>query len=224
MKASLTQLCVYQTWHDFDQAAWKRCRDTAVAAQVSSLRGVKLLGNDIHEGALSLCKRDAQTAGVLHLLDLSCNDCRDYQPSAVPSLVVTNPPWGSRLTDSGWVFASTPDLWIQCAVICHLQSCEHFRAGVHQRGKMECFSHHLPPTSSLTTNYGIRRGLKNLTIHQVTSHLLSQRDLKTSPPCHNRWAFKILNIYGVTSIPSLPIKGKMPRVESHLVYPWWGCS
>lgn len=101
MKASLTQLCVYQTWHDFDQEAWKRCRDTAVAAQVSSLRGVKLLGNDIHEGALSLCKRDAQTAGVLHLLDLSCNDCRDYQPSAVPSLVVTNPPWGSRLTDSG---------------------------------------------------------------------------------------------------------------------------
>lgn len=134
MKASLTQLCVYQTWHDFDQAAWKRCRDTAVAAQVSSLRGVKLLGNDIHEGALSLCKRDAQTAGVLHLLDLSCNDCRDYQPSAVPSLVVTNPPWGSRLTDSGWVFASTPDVWIQCAVICRLQSCEHFQAGVHQRG------------------------------------------------------------------------------------------
>lgn len=63
---------------------------------------------------------------------------------------------------------------------------------------MECFSHHLPPTSSLITNYGIRRGLKNLTIHQITSHLLSQRDLKTCPPCHKWWALKILNIYGVT--------------------------
>jgi len=61
---------------------------------------VRLLGNDIHEGALSLCKKDAKTAGVLHLLDLSCEDCQDYQPPVVPSLVVTNPPWGERLTDS----------------------------------------------------------------------------------------------------------------------------
>lgn len=67
---------------------------------------MRLLGNDIHEGALSLCKKDAQTAGVLHLLDLSCEDCQDYQPPVVPSLVVTNPPWGERLTDSRFVHVS----------------------------------------------------------------------------------------------------------------------
>lgn len=71
-----------------------------MSAQLSSLPGVRLLGNDIHEGALSLCKKDANAAGVLHLLDLSCEDCQDYQPPVVPSLVVTNPPWGERLTDS----------------------------------------------------------------------------------------------------------------------------
>lgn len=89
----------FQAWHDFDQSAWKQCKDEALSVKISSVPGVRLLGNDIHEGALSLCKRDAKTAGVLHLLDLSCEDCQNYQPPVVPSLVVTNPPWGTRLTD-----------------------------------------------------------------------------------------------------------------------------
>lgn len=92
--------CCFQTWHDFDQRSWRECKEAATSAQRSSLQGVRLLGNDIHEGALSLCKKDAKTAGVLHMLDLSCQDCQEYHPPVVPSLVVTNPPWGERLTDS----------------------------------------------------------------------------------------------------------------------------
>lgn len=102
----------FQTWHDFDQRSWKQCKDAAVSAQLSSIPGVRLLGNDIHEGALSLCKKDAKSAGVLHLLDLSCEDCQDYHPPVIPSLVVTNPPWGERLADSSsneekeWLYAT----------------------------------------------------------------------------------------------------------------------
>jgi len=90
----------FQTWHDFDERAWKKCKEDAGAARVPLSSRVQLLGNDIHEGALSLCARDAASAGVLDLLELSCQDCRVYSPPAIPSLVVTNPPWGSRLTDS----------------------------------------------------------------------------------------------------------------------------
>lgn len=91
---------VFQKWHDFDENAWKQCKDNAVSMQQSSLSGVRLLGNDIHAGALSLCHRDASTAGVRHLLELSCKDIQEYKPLVVPSLVVTNPPWGERLIDS----------------------------------------------------------------------------------------------------------------------------
>uniref|UniRef100_A0A7I4AT43 Uncharacterized protein n=1 Tax=Physcomitrium patens TaxID=3218 RepID=A0A7I4AT43_PHYPA len=90
----------FQKWHDFDENAWKQCKDNAVSMQQSSLSGVRLLGNDIHAGALSLCHRDASTAGVRHLLELSCKDIQEYKPLVVPSLVVTNPPWGERLIDS----------------------------------------------------------------------------------------------------------------------------
>lgn len=60
--------------------------------------GVRFLGNDVHAGALSLCERDAHAAGVAHLLELSCGDVGEYVPASPPSLVVVNPPWGSRLT------------------------------------------------------------------------------------------------------------------------------
>jgi len=100
----------WQTWHDFDEQAWKKCKEDAGAARVPLSSRVQLLGNDIHEGALSLCARDAASAGVLDLLELSCQDCRVYSPPAIPSLVVTNPPWGSRLTDSRLFFRLAPSL------------------------------------------------------------------------------------------------------------------
>lgn len=87
----------FQTWHDFDEALWKKCWNKASTAETSPPEGLRLLGNDIHEGALSLCIKDAKSAGVHSLLDLCCKDCQEYIPPAQPSLVVVNPPWGTRL-------------------------------------------------------------------------------------------------------------------------------
>eukprot|EP00250_Pteridium_aquilinum_P000901 c11079_g2_i1 orf=98-1687(+) len=91
----------FQMWHDFEEPLWKECRDTAAAAIRSPPKGLTLLGNDAHEGALSLCIKDAKAAGVHDLLDLSCKSCEDYAPHTTPSLVVVNPPWGTRLGMNG---------------------------------------------------------------------------------------------------------------------------
>lgn len=94
---------VFQTWHDYDQRAWTQCRDVAASMQVSSLSGARVIGNDMNDGNLAKCKRAARAAGVLHLLDLSCEPSRHYRPPLTPSLVVTNPPCSAPLTYSRFV-------------------------------------------------------------------------------------------------------------------------
>ncbi len=41
--------------------------------------------------------RDAESAGLAHLLDLHQGACRHWEPRQRPDVVVTNPPWGNRL-------------------------------------------------------------------------------------------------------------------------------
>lgn len=91
----------FKSWHDFDSVSWIDCWQNASLAATALPPGLRLLGNDKHEGALSLCARDAEAAGVKEALELSCKDCRDYTPSVPPNLVVVNPPWGFRLGDEG---------------------------------------------------------------------------------------------------------------------------
>jgi 23S rRNA G2445 N2-methylase RlmL len=77
--------------------AWLREHDGLVA----------LLGNDIHTGALELLEASLKQAGGLdRLLELHQNDCREWnalqnetQRQNRKVWVVTNPPWGVRLTD-----------------------------------------------------------------------------------------------------------------------------
>lgn len=87
----------FQTWHDYDGKLWKTCWETAAAAVISPPKELALLGNDVHEGALSLCLKDAKSAGVHDLINLCCKNCKEYIPPTQPSLVVVNPPWGARL-------------------------------------------------------------------------------------------------------------------------------
>lgn len=76
---------------------WEKIHGEAVLAEREFPSGIHLIGNDIHPGALSLCRKDAENAGVLDILQLSCKDIRDFKPQIFPSLVVVNPPWGDRL-------------------------------------------------------------------------------------------------------------------------------
>ena len=47
--------------------------------------------------ACALMCRDAEGAGVAHLLRLHEGTCGGWEPQQRPGIVITNPPWGNRL-------------------------------------------------------------------------------------------------------------------------------
>ena len=49
------------------------------------------------EGAHFYMCRDAEGAGVAHLVRLHEGACGAWQPKRRPDILVTNPPWGNRL-------------------------------------------------------------------------------------------------------------------------------
>eukprot|EP00873_Tetraselmis_striata_P011136 jgi/Tetstr1/431400/TSEL_021090.t1 len=85
----------FQSWHDFDAAAW----DSAVASAQAARRlwGGRILGSDVHEGALWLAKNGVEGAGVADIVKLKLAAVEDLELPCEPTLVVSNPPWGQRL-------------------------------------------------------------------------------------------------------------------------------
>jgi len=85
----------FARWPDVD----KRDVREAMEAARSMPRAWKgrLLGNDVHGGALALAAADAERAGFGSQLSLRRGDCSDWVLAAPPALVATNPPWGQRL-------------------------------------------------------------------------------------------------------------------------------
>ena len=90
-------------WSDLVRSDWKDELESAAAYSESTSRssrekGVAILGNDLHAGALGLAKRDLETAGVKDWVMLLQGRAVDIvNVPRPPSLVVTNPPWGRRL-------------------------------------------------------------------------------------------------------------------------------
>ena len=63
---------------------------------------IKIQANDIHPGALRIMESSLQAAGLHVLVQTSNLDCYDLElmdGKDVPYMVVTNPPWGVRLTE-----------------------------------------------------------------------------------------------------------------------------
>ena len=55
--------------------------------------GAPILGNDLHPGAVSLARRDAEIAGVADDIIFSQGDAGVWRPAHAPDVVVSNPPW-----------------------------------------------------------------------------------------------------------------------------------
>jgi putative N6-adenine-specific DNA methylase len=62
---------------------------------------LQLFANDIHPGALEIMEASLSTAGLSSLVQTTNKDCYDLEvdTETIPYFVVTNPPWGVRLTD-----------------------------------------------------------------------------------------------------------------------------
>lgn len=93
-------------WPDFDRALWGTLVDAALA-RVRPLPPGLLFGADVHPGAISLARSSAARAGFAEGIRFDCSDVRDWTPTAPPSAVFVNPPYGERLGDA----EELPDLY-----------------------------------------------------------------------------------------------------------------
>ncbi|MEE2888722.1 MAG: THUMP domain-containing protein, partial [Planctomycetota bacterium] len=92
----LGRMFPFETWPDFEEAAWRELRADAESRIVRVL-DFPIEGSDRHAGAISLAKKSAEAAGVHELIEFTVADARRFQPSVPPVAVVVNPPYGERL-------------------------------------------------------------------------------------------------------------------------------
>lgn len=103
-----SELDSLKLWKEILLDASKRAKDGL--AWMRSDEPLILRANDIHPGAIEILEESAEAAGLLNLIDVSNMDCYDMEITDddmenASCLVVTNPPWGVRLTEdieSSW--------------------------------------------------------------------------------------------------------------------------
>ncbi len=96
----LARSFAFERFADADLKAWRQIYDDAERrAGAGAARHVVLMGNDRHQGALSIAQRSIAAADLDGRILLADQDARDYQPPEPPKLVVVNPPYGERLAD-----------------------------------------------------------------------------------------------------------------------------
>ncbi len=88
----------FERWPDFDRRAWGEIR-AAAKAEARPL-GCRIAANERHPGAASLARRDVAAAGLGDVVTIAQGDAETWEPPFVPQWVVTNPPWGERLSDA----------------------------------------------------------------------------------------------------------------------------
>jgi putative N6-adenine-specific DNA methylase len=84
----------------FDANAWARERDAAAreAGARSGAPTARIVASDIDAGAIVAARANATAAGVATLIDFGVADARAVSPPADAGVIVTNPPYGVRLS------------------------------------------------------------------------------------------------------------------------------
>ncbi|MDQ6967646.1 MAG: RNA methyltransferase, partial [Mariprofundaceae bacterium] len=116
----------FKDWDIFKEKAWQRVLEKTTAMAQNSLAG-KIQVSDIHVGAVTASKENAQRAGVLSDLDVQQQDIRTLKPAKgeKAGLMLCNPPYGLRIEmdgvqfyrDLGHVLRDSFDGW-RVAVLC----------------------------------------------------------------------------------------------------------
>jgi len=90
-----------QVWQSILVDASQRAKD-GIRWMKNNPNLIKIQANDIHPGAVRIMESSLQAAGLQSLVQVSNMDCYDMElmdGKEVPYIVVTNPPWGIRLTE-----------------------------------------------------------------------------------------------------------------------------
>jgi 23S rRNA (guanine2445-N2)-methyltransferase / 23S rRNA (guanine2069-N7)-methyltransferase len=92
-----------EAWRGHDAALWKKlCTEAAERQRVAERRDVRIAGSDASQQALRAARGNLKRAGIRDRVRLDRLELRDVEPPwETPGLVVTNPPYGERLGETG---------------------------------------------------------------------------------------------------------------------------
>src|SRR5690606_10942172 len=94
----------FQQWAQYDAAAWEEIRDEAASTVLRSA-GVTIIASDRDAGAVAATLSNAERAGVAEDIDVRrCSISEMEPPPSASGWLVTNPPYGVRVSDSSRLF------------------------------------------------------------------------------------------------------------------------
>ncbi len=88
----------FQRLRHFDPAAWKRLLDAARAGE-AAVEEAGIFGSDISPVAVRATLANLDRAGLLPAVKLSTGDLLDIDAPAARGILVSNPPYGERVSD-----------------------------------------------------------------------------------------------------------------------------
>ncbi|MCU0579193.1 MAG: class I SAM-dependent RNA methyltransferase [Desulfobacterota bacterium] len=86
----------FMDWSTFDPKLWKQL--VAEADRAVRSRGPLIQASDRDRGAVQAARENAERAGVLDRIEFSCRAVSAVEPPPGPGWVVTNPPFGLRVS------------------------------------------------------------------------------------------------------------------------------
>ena len=99
----------FENLSNFDTRQWQALC-AAGRAQQTPKAPCAIYGSDIHEAALQAARANLKAAGLVDTVALKQADLLDVKPPAREGMLVTNPPYGVRLSDKAQLAAFYPRL------------------------------------------------------------------------------------------------------------------
>jgi putative N6-adenine-specific DNA methylase len=90
----------FEQWPGHDEAAWKLAKDEAKRDELAKAAG-PIIASDRDAGAVTAAKSNAERAGVSADIEVSERAISAVEFPDSPGWIVTNPPYGLRVGDSG---------------------------------------------------------------------------------------------------------------------------
>jgi len=86
----------FMDWPGFDDSLWQ---DTTVSWQKAAGKPPLILASDRDAGAIKMAQANAERAGVADSIEFKCQAVSSITPPSQPGWIVTNPPYGPRLSE-----------------------------------------------------------------------------------------------------------------------------